>query len=385
MLSGTIRQKSGGRLFDKVMRSRDLKPSWTPSRLLAFLIAGGVHGLTVAAILMAIGFSAVTYRYSLCGPIISLILLVLIWLWLIPRPSAAPGEAMSREAFPTLYSLSDGVAQTLGGKPVQDIRWDLRYNAAFGQFGWQRKRTLMLGLPLLAVLDGQELVALLGHELAHQVNGDPSRGFFIGGAFEALGTWYELIDPSRRWHVRTGLAWTAVLMFLVNLLSQLVTGIIRLVAFGLIHLLWDDMQRSEYLADGLAAQMSGSEAMLAMLRKIQLYEAFQRRLMIAYHDGRDRDFFTDLKCYVAGAPPREFERIRRNAKHEDARMSTTHPPMDQRLAVLQARPAGQPKIVLSLDEAARLESELRPLFQAAQQSMFALDSISFRRYFGLNW
>ena len=41
---------------------------------------------------------------------------------------------------------------------------------------------LFIGLPLFAILDDAERVSVLGHELAHGVNGDPTRGFVVGTA-----------------------------------------------------------------------------------------------------------------------------------------------------------------------------------------------------------
>ena len=35
---------------------------------------------------------------------------------------------------------------------------------------------MRLGLPLVSVLEPQERVALIAHEIAHDVNGDPARG-----------------------------------------------------------------------------------------------------------------------------------------------------------------------------------------------------------------
>ena len=54
---------------------------------------------------------------------------------------------------------------------------------------------LRLGVPLLTILDGQEVVALVGHELAHQVNGDATRGLVVGTALETLRRWYYAFTP----------------------------------------------------------------------------------------------------------------------------------------------------------------------------------------------
>src|SRR5205823_3116489 len=70
------------------------------------------------------------------------------------------------------------------------------FNASVSQVGWRRRRYITVGLPLMTVLDPQERVALLAHEIGHLVNGDPARGGVTGSALATLREWYILIRPS---------------------------------------------------------------------------------------------------------------------------------------------------------------------------------------------
>src|SRR5438094_618563 len=85
---------------------------------------------------------------------------------------------------------------TASPKPPPDaLVISASFNAEWAVLGWRRRRTLTLGLPLLTVLPPQPRAALIAHELAHARNGDSTRGFFVGGAINALSTWYGILGP----------------------------------------------------------------------------------------------------------------------------------------------------------------------------------------------
>ena len=52
------------------------------------------------------------------------------------------------------------------------IAFTAEFNASFTTVGWRGTPVFRLGVPLLTILDDQEIVALLAHEMAHEVNGD---------------------------------------------------------------------------------------------------------------------------------------------------------------------------------------------------------------------
>ena len=63
----------------------------------------------------------------------------------------------------------------------------------YGLYGVKGKRILTLGMPLIAASNGQELVALIGHEMAHSVNGDATRSYIVSSALDTLFALYELL------------------------------------------------------------------------------------------------------------------------------------------------------------------------------------------------
>ena len=374
-------QKLNQQLFEQMVKTKLLKPGWSFSKTLAFLLAGCVHGVTLIFIVLGIWLSTLGWP-NLWGLIPGLPCFLFAWL-LLPDLPKLPTQPLPRNQFPTLYQLTDRITQSLGSSPIDGIVWDIHFNAAFGQFGWKRKKILILGIPLFAILDEQEKVALLSHELAHGVNGDPSRSFFISAAIHSLATWYTIIYPHNRWHMSIGPI--AILMFLINLVSLLLAGLIWLWAYILVHLLWRDKQRAEYLADFLAARVSGTDAQLATLEKVHLNETFRLSLKIAYLNREGQNFFTRFKQRIATVPSRELERIRRVEKLEYARLDATHPPTAQRIEFLKAHYVPETKVVLSLVELTQLEQELTLLQEEMQKELFTLDSLSFRSLFGLSW
>ena len=282
-----------------------------------------------------------------------------------------------------MYQLADRIANTLHSPRIDSIYCDLSVNAAFGRHGWLQKRQLMLGIPLLSILNGQEFVALFSHEIAHGVNGDPTRNLFLRSAMYSLAAWHELIHPRNRWHVFVGPA--QMLLFIFNLISWPVAGLIWLLGYGLSHLLWYDSQRAEYMADMLASRMSGTQAQLTTLDKVQLRELFLHRLKFAYIDRKGQRFFDDFKNRVALVPAREYERLRRIDQVTSTQFGSSHPPSAFRAKFLGKHPVPQAEITLSAAEVEVLEREIPSLMEAAQQFAFALDDITFREYFAVSW
>lgn len=380
----SISQKSSQHLLEEMLKSKSLEITVTPARALAFLIAGCVHSITLAFVVLGIWlcvFAWSTARFL--GILLGIFCFALVWLMLLPRPPKAAANSLPREQFPTLYQVTDRIAQALSSPPADEIMYDLKFNAAFGQFGWRRKCLLILGLPLFSILNGPEIVALLSHELAHNVNGDPNRSLFLSSALYSLTTWYQVIHPQNRWHINVGLA--APLMVIVNLISLPIAGLIWLVGYALSHLLWYDVQRAEYLADLLAATVSGTDAQMVVLDKVLLNETFRTTLKFWYIDQKDQDFFADLRRRITQIPSRELERIRQIEKLDKSRIDITHPSTAHRVEFLKANYIPEAKVVLSKGELAQLEQELEPLLQRIQKRILALDELSFRELFGIRW
>jgi heat shock protein HtpX len=355
-------RRLGKGLLDEMLQAKSLKPRWTLSKVLAFALAALVNALTLALVVVGVWLGAAGWPnvFALFG---ALLCLLIAWL-LRPRFPKLRVTVASRDEFPVLYKITDEMAKYLGESGAQDIVVGEGFYAAFTQVGWQRRKVMYLGLPLLAILDAQEKVALIAHELAHGVNGDPNRSLVIGAATSALGEWYGILYPDfSGWRL---LGVEAIFLIPINVLRAALAGLAWLGAFVLTHLLLRDMQRAEYLADALAADVGGSEAMASMLEKHHLHTTFRLTVQRMALGNRDVNFVEELRRNLAQVPARELERIRRVMQLEDSKLYVTHPPTAYRIRLLKNRPASRPRIMLSPSDLQRLERELeaaRPKIQ----------------------
>jgi Zn-dependent protease with chaperone function len=190
-----------------------------------------------------------------------------------------------------------------------------------------------LGLPLVTVLSPAERVALVAHELAHGRNGDSRRGLFVGSAVQGLVELYELLAPSG------GESALDVLHAAVFWpLSRPILWLLHLES----HLLLQDAQRAEYLADALAAEVAGTDAVVALSESLLLAPSF----------------FTELDDMVGRVDSRERDRRRRIARLESSRLDATHPPTALRIELLEQRPRLSASVRLSPDSSAAIDAEL---------------------------
>ena len=105
-------------------------------------------------------------------------------------------EVLDPRRAPELHALVAEVAAAVGAPVPQVIGVDGSFNAYSTSVGLRRQRVLCLGLPLWGALDGAQRVALIGHELAHFVNGDVRRLLVTQPALTMLGNAADLFRPS---------------------------------------------------------------------------------------------------------------------------------------------------------------------------------------------
>lgn len=349
------------RLVERLAGSDDLSPRFTWSRTAAYAIAAAVH-LVSALLLVAIVLGTL---YAIHHPwaFVVVAFLAFVAFVLRPRPGKPPTKGLlARSDAPTLYALCDEAASALDTKPIDLLVIDADYNAQWAILGWRRRRTLRLGLPLLAMLPPQSRTALVAHELAHARNGDSTRGFFIGGALDSLSRWYEMLGPQR-----DGIA-THGFEFLANAVTWVLSRPIWWVLMLELHLLLRDSHRAEYLADLLAADVAGAEAVVTLHERLLLETTF---FGIVRHASRDsaEELLLRAREAVDNVPEREVERRRRAARLEDARLQSSHPPTGSRIALVQQRGSTTAKVTLSDAQSAAVDAELLPKRKSVERRL----------------
>ena len=116
------------------------------------------------------------------------------------------GRCWRRWTSPLLFSSIDLVARRLGVKPPGQVR--LTYLPCCGVVAWGRSQALLVGLPLLRVLNQSELRAVLAHELAHLARGDATGAARSARFVEGLRLAVEQAGSQRgaRWEPGPGSA-----------------------------------------------------------------------------------------------------------------------------------------------------------------------------------
>lgn len=312
------------------------------------------------------------------------------WLW--PNFGPVPDEFLAPEKYPTLYGFVNKIAQSLGAPKINHIVINSTFNAAYTVYGLRRRPVLILGWPYLAVLTREEKVALLGHELAHAVNGDPSRGVFVGTAMHILQNLYKIIWLVRNWGFSL-VFWFGLFLlvsalfvrplFSVNIwhslflivLGGLVLSLIPLLGvFGLRYFLWRERYRAEFRADRLAAQVAGSEAVATSLQKTSWAYAIAVAMGINYRQliktKQYQDLIALLNKHIEEAPAKEIERIKRLEAKREQIIYDTHPTRAARLAALAANPITTPSVTFSEAEWTAFEREFAELIVEVQKKWY---------------
>lgn len=275
-------------------------------------------------------------------------------------------DELSEEKAPNLFRLVRRTAEAIGAPMPRTIAIMPAYNAFAGITGLRRRRILLLGLPMLAVLRPQERVALIGHELGHFINHDSRRSLSTQPALTAFGTAAELLSPRGLRSVVQdpspggGFAWFAVAA------GTLVLGPLLFVASQLLwlcHLGANVIgarvsQRAEYYADDLAARAGGSEAAASWLD--MGIDAHGISAVIGARS-RNQEVAAGWREGVEKARSDRVHRMHRLRQlniRTEAEIFNSHPPAGLRHRLIQSAPYRTAAVVLTEAESAAIDTEL---------------------------
>ncbi|HXA28102.1 MAG TPA: M48 family metalloprotease [Candidatus Angelobacter sp.] len=342
------------RLHDEMVRRGTDEAGVDAGRVLTYGLAVIVLAIPVALfglgvlLLVASGFTVV-------GIVLAMVIIATA---IVARPRfgrrPAKSEAtVGRAAAPALYAVLDRLALATAARVPVYVVVDGDYNAATRFVGLRRRVELRIGMPLWAVLDDPERIAVLAHEMAHQSNGDSAHSLVVGGAMGTLVELQLLFAPSRVFHhASIGAA-----------LSELVRGgfaaLLRGVRRGMELLLARPHQRAEYRADALAARVAGGEAMARTLGALLLADSCRFAVQRARSRGSEEDALSIVRAHVEALPAREQERLRRVAARQGSRVDASHPPTPLRMEWVTRLGGGTAQVAVSPAESAAVSAELR--------------------------
>jgi Zn-dependent protease with chaperone function len=297
----TYIQQKEALLFEYFKQHEDaLKPRLSANQLAAFMIAFAVQSFTILLVILAVVIliSQFASQFSICYSV----LLVGLAFLLRPRFGKLPEAILPAKQYPNLYGFADKIADQLRAPRVDLITFNDSFDTSYTRVGIRQSRLLTLSHPLWMNLTPSQQVALVSHELAQAINGDPARTFVVSTAIRSLEEWYWIYPPTKR-KLRYSRGTVGHPIFYIIVIH---------------YLLLFESRRAEYLTDRLAASISGTEAMIALLRKMQ-------------------------KSYSITFP------------------IATHPPIENRIAMLEGHPIQQPTAIFTESDMASINAEISSL------------------------
>jgi Zn-dependent protease with chaperone function len=373
----------GERLGESLEREMIAADALAPRLSASLALAIGIAALTyAAAIAVAAGGAALIAFGAPNGFMIVLgALLLAAAAVTCPRPvrRRRVRDGVSIEDTPLLHDVITRVARALEVPSTDVMLFNTRFNASWGHDGLRRRRVLRLGVPLVAYLDSQQLVALLAHELAHERNGDVRRGRLVGSSLESIASVLDTLRPQRNAGFR-GLA--ALMVPFTNLLLWLCRQPVRGLLVLQTHLLFRDSQRAEFLADDLSARVAGTAAAVGVLDALLSQGSVEvaiRRVTLS-RDRQALDVLDEIGDAAARVDPDARAKQRTTARTECRRLASTHPTTAGRIAVLERRPHRTGSVELTDAEQTALAAELRNSLSAYVPALLERDRE--RLYFG---
>jgi Zn-dependent protease with chaperone function len=348
--------RASRKLFDRIVAKGIKGPP--PRSAVINLIAAVVHLLTAiafaaGALILVDGLGLLLPVRIFFGGLLVAIAFVVQPFW--HRSRRKRSTLLKREKFPALYALVDDVAKELGCKGLDGIRVSIDYNASIGRTrseGW----VMNIGLALWSTHSPQERVALIGHELGHQLNHDQRTSMLVYGAATSMHQWSYLLTPGRRMVRLRGLAAIGDMLVPLIMLPLAVT------AAGLSWLLTVFAGRqglsAEYYADALSARVAGTDAAASSLERLLLADVLDRQLHHIAKFDKSADPWSAVAAYAATIPAHEIERQRRLGRLRLPAINDDHPPTQLRADLVRALPYETAKVVLDQGRTAAIDREL---------------------------
>lgn len=303
--------------------------------IMAVLLTIGFYGLAlgIASALLYIVYVEITLLHRINVRITLGCLIgagVILWA-ILPRPDhfTIPGALLVSEKHPRLFETIQNIAKRTGQKMPAAIYLVLDANAFVaergGFMGIGRKRIMGIGLPLLQTFSVSELEAMLAHEFGHFYRGDTSLG---------------------PWVYQTRMAIIRTVMNLQN--NSLLQAPFRWYGELFLRITQAVSRNQEFLADALAATVSGSQAVISSLKKSRatapVFSAFMKSELLPVIQSGYRPPLADGFTYFtqANGVSEVMDHIvvdaLKETKHEPY---DSHPSMTERILAVQDLPAQQ--------------------------------------------
>lgn len=344
----------GKKLFDEMINEQEVKVKVTPAIIIAYILSILVHSLTLLFFVLAI--IVIQSKGLLIFKLIFFVIALLLVYYLLPKPQKKPKNIIPKEKIPEIYKLIDELSEAMGGIKIDGIIISDEFNAWYTEMGIKKKRYICIGLPLFYMLDNNEKIAVLAHELAHGINRDISKMLVVYSAIYSLVGWYNIMNPDRILDQRIRRVNPMVIP--INLVKLLIAKMIYGVLWIFERLLYNQFQRAEYLADYVGSCTCGTEAQLGLLNKCHMRNTFNNLVQKYAINNYKTNLFMDLQKVVQNIPEREIERLKRIERMNGTRIDADHPLTVYRMDFLSCHYNTNIKFNLSKDREEKIYSEL---------------------------
>jgi Zn-dependent protease with chaperone function len=279
-------------------------------------------------------------------------------LWLrFDAPSGyrlVPGDA------PALEAEIERLRLAAGAPPLEAVVIDSDLNAGaasmprlLGLLGY--RHYLVIGLPLMRLLDAAELSAVIAHEFGHFRGG---HGRFSGWIYRVRLGWFRLVDGM----ARSGSAMARVFVKFFEWYAPYFNAYSFVLA-----------REDEYEADAVSARVAGEAARVSALIRLEHASQWLLRRFLPKMQARMRSqpqppahYNALIAAALREAPPIDIPRLLVSATREND-LEDTHPTLPQRVAAVDAaatlRVQDTPAVSLLGDALSRIERALDGLWR----------------------
>jgi Zn-dependent protease with chaperone function len=278
-------------------------------------------------------------------------------LWLRFEPPA--GYRLAPEDAPELAADIERLRLAAGAPALDEVVIDSELNAGaasmprlLGLAGY--RHTLVIGLPLMRVLDRDELAAVIAHEFGHFRGG---HGRFSGWVYRVRLSWFRLVTAL----AHGGGSLSRPLLMFFRWYAPYFSAYSFVLA-----------REDEYEADAVSARLVGDAAQVSALIRVEHAAQFLRRRFWSQMQARMRaqpqpspGYSALLAAALREAPPVDVARLlasttRENDPEND--LEDTHPTLSQRVSAVGAPPAlretGVPAVAMLGEALSRIERRL---------------------------
>ena len=252
-------------------------------------------------------------------------IVVLRALWV--RSGVPDGHLLQAGEAPALQAEVERIRREVGADPLHGILLNPELNAAAAYvphgFGlWRQRHYLILGLPLLQLLETRELAAVIAHEFGHFHGG---HGRFAGWIYRLRSSWYRLMQGMAGGGMAGGQLFWLFFRWYAPYFD----------AYSLVL-----ARRHEYAADEVAAAIAGADTAAAALVRIELASDWlQRGFWPEIRDTAHAQAYppTQVHGQLSAALPAQAQAhdvLPQWLLEQQADPDDTHPTLAKRLAAL---------------------------------------------------